>query len=421
MSVQSVSNSLSPAIFLQGPGGLVAVPLCQRYGRLPVLFWSQLLALICTIGCVYANTWGAFTACRALQGFFGAAPQVIGLSIIHDMFFFHERTRKINIWAMASLVGPYLGPMISSLCLLKIDWRPDFGILCGFYGWSVLMVLCLGDETLYDRHSHHTNTSKPRKKTLVRHISLLIGIEGYQLATPRNRPGLWTVTWHLCSVLLRPYLLLPTALFVMPITMWTIGLVSTITQFMLTPKRAGGYGFSYVAMAMLYFAPIIGTCLAEIWGHWFNDFIAKRYMKKHNGVHKAENRLKGVYMPVIVGVAGLVLFGESLQHRLSWVGLAFGWAMNCFSTLGAMTAISAYVLDCFPHHAALASAWMNFWRVIGGFSVVYFQLKWVERNGPAVSFGCQAAVIAAAAGAVVATQVWGKGWRSRFPAPKAEN
>lgn len=33
MSVPAVANSISGAIFMQGPGGLLAVPLCQRYGR----------------------------------------------------------------------------------------------------------------------------------------------------------------------------------------------------------------------------------------------------------------------------------------------------------------------------------------------------------------------------------------------------
>jgi len=41
MSVPATANSISGALFLQGPGGLLAVPLIQRFGRLPVLFWSQ--------------------------------------------------------------------------------------------------------------------------------------------------------------------------------------------------------------------------------------------------------------------------------------------------------------------------------------------------------------------------------------------
>jgi len=79
MSVEEVSHSVSPGIFMQGPGGLLAVPLCQRYGRLPVIFWSQLLSLVVTIAATFAPDYVSFTAMRSLQGFFGAPPQVIGM------------------------------------------------------------------------------------------------------------------------------------------------------------------------------------------------------------------------------------------------------------------------------------------------------------------------------------------------------
>lgn len=362
---------------------------------------------------------------RTLQGFFGAAPQVIGMSIIHDMFFFHERARKINIWAFSFLLGPYVGPLISSLLILRIGWRPDFGVLAGFYGLSLLMVIVFGDETLFDREGLEQVDSPEQQKEVAKgarrpfsishHISLLLGIHGFR--TRAGRPTLLTVFIHQCSLLIRPYVFLPTALFVMPITMWTIGIVSTISQFVLPPPVAGGYGFSLVALAMLYWAPMVGTVVAEFWGHWFNDFLAKKYMARYS----FESRLTAVYPAVVIGVVGLVVFGQTLQHQLSWVGLAFGWAMLCFSTLANMTAISAYLLDCLPHHAALTGAWLNFWRVIGGFSVVYFQMQWVHLNGPAVSFGCQAVVIAGAALAVAATQVWGRRWRAKFPPPAPEN
>ncbi|OMP85414.1 putative MFS-type transporter [Diplodia seriata] len=202
MSVQAVSQSMSPGIFMQGPGGILAVPLCQRYGRLPVLFWSQFLTLIVTIGATFADSYASFTAMRTLQGFFGAAPQVIGLSMIHDMFFFHERARKINIWAASFLIGPYLGPFISSLIISKLNWREDFGVLAGFYGLSVLMVVSLGEETLYERNV----SEKPKDRSIAQHISSLLGIEG---ARVKGRPGLWTVTKHQYSLLARPYLFAP--------------------------------------------------------------------------------------------------------------------------------------------------------------------------------------------------------------------
>lgn len=376
-----------------------------------------------------AATYNSFTAMRALQGFFGAAPQVIGLSIIHDMFSFEERTRKINIWAASFLVGPYLGPFISSLLLLRLDWRSDFGVLAGFYALSLAMVLVLGDETLFDRQGYNPLHGGGEKNNMPvwlkvpawlnaptrRRLELLVGIQGYR--GRGVRPGLITVFWDLCLLLARPNLFFPTALFVTPITMWTIGAVSTIAQFVLPPEPAGGYAFSYVGLAMLYWAPMLGTLVAELWGHWFNDELARRYMTRFG----PECRLTAAYPAVTIGVLGLIIFGQTLQHHLSWVGIAFGWAMLCFCTLASMTAVSAYMLDCFPRHAALAAAWINFWRVVGGFSVVYFQHDWVQRSGAAATFGGQAVVIAMAALPVGATQWWGRLWRDRYPAPPDEN
>lgn len=71
MTPSAVANSISGAVFMQGPGGLLAVSLCQRYGRAPVLFWSQLLSLVATIGATCATDYAGFTAARTIQGFVG--------------------------------------------------------------------------------------------------------------------------------------------------------------------------------------------------------------------------------------------------------------------------------------------------------------------------------------------------------------
>lgn len=85
MSIPAVGESLSGGIFMQGPGGLLAVPLIQRYGRLPVLFWSQFLSAIVVMAAAVSPNYASFTAFRTLQGFVNTAPQVIGLSMVHDL------------------------------------------------------------------------------------------------------------------------------------------------------------------------------------------------------------------------------------------------------------------------------------------------------------------------------------------------
>jgi hypothetical protein len=57
MSIVDVSNSLSGGIFLQGPGGVLAVPLVQRYGRLvkAINFLGANAKLSVTLDCLFSS------------------------------------------------------------------------------------------------------------------------------------------------------------------------------------------------------------------------------------------------------------------------------------------------------------------------------------------------------------------------------
>jgi hypothetical protein len=76
----------------------------------------------------------------------------------------------------------------------------------------------------------------------------------------------------------------------------------------------------------------------------------------------------------------------------------------------------AYALDVFPDTAVQASALLNIFRTTGGFIVNYFQVQWAEKNGAAVSFGTQGAVVVAGWALIVIVQIFGKKWREMWPA-----
>lgn len=80
------TTSVNYGILLQGFGGILAVPLIEHYGRYPVWFWSQFITLGMVIGASLAPSFESFVAFRSLQGLFGTVPQVVGLSVIHDMY-----------------------------------------------------------------------------------------------------------------------------------------------------------------------------------------------------------------------------------------------------------------------------------------------------------------------------------------------
>jgi hypothetical protein len=59
-------------------------------------------------------------------------------------------------------------------------------------------------------------------------------------------------------------------------------------------------------------------------------------------------------------------------------------------------AIIAYALDSYPTSPGEVSGLINLSRILGGFAVPYFQMSWGVADGYSVSFGVEAAIIAAA-------------------------
>lgn len=63
----------------------------------------------------FMPSYASFTAFRALQGFVATSPQVIGLSVVHDLFFFHGQLllqlelRGVTDVDRTSAEGKYLG------------------------------------------------------------------------------------------------------------------------------------------------------------------------------------------------------------------------------------------------------------------------------------------------------------------------
>jgi hypothetical protein len=53
----------------------------------------------------------------------------------------------------------------------------------------------------------------------------------------------------------------------------------------------------------------------------------------------------------------------------------------------------AYVNDCFPKHQGEISALLNVARVLGGFSVAYFQVPWAQKYGALQTLGSEAAYV----------------------------
>ncbi|KAI9458929.1 major facilitator superfamily domain-containing protein [Lactarius psammicola] len=362
-----VINNLTSNIF--------AVMLMRRYGRLPVLFWSQILALGFLVGCTFAPDLKTFTG-------------QIGLYVVTDMYPFHRQARKLNIWTMGFIISPFLSPFAFGFLVARASWRWTYGI-GSMYGALVLFLIAFfGRETMYDRGVR--GLPPPPSGGLRYRIETLVGITGMKMAKYR-------ATWQEAisapfKLVWRPHLL-GIVVFEALLFGFGIGINVTNAVFLGSPPPEG-YGFSQYAIAGAYATPMVAVLIGELIGHFLNDAIMHITTRRNNGVFEAESRLWTCYIAVPLYICGFVVLGATLQKHLSVGALVMGWGIAEVAIMVNTVAVYAYVNDCFPKHQGEISALLNLARTLGGFSVAYFQVPWATKHGALQTFGCEAAVVA---------------------------
>lgn len=141
--------------------------------------------------------------------------------------------------------------------------------------------------------------------------------------------------------------------------MWAVGINITSSILLETPQVAGDYGFGPKAVGYIYLTPIVAVTLGELFGHFFNDFMANLFM-----------------------IPGLTIVNQALEKHLHYAAIIMGWGMYVFGVMIVSVAITAYALDCYPTGSAEVSAFVENSRVASGFLGRLFPIavgscKWV--------------------------------------------
>ncbi|KAF7358628.1 MFS general substrate transporter [Mycena sanguinolenta] len=384
-----VINNLTSnwSIFLLGWGGLTAVMAIRRLGRLPVLFWSQLLALGFLVGATFAPNLNTFTAMRCLTAFFGTAPQVTGLYIVTDLYPFHLQARMLNFWTMGFIISPFLSPFAFGFLVARTSWRWAYGIGSMYGAIVVILIVFFMEETMYDR------TVRPipeRPSTGLRYrIETLVGITGLKMQKYRVS---WTeAIISPLNVVWRPHIL-GLLFFEAMLFGFGIGINVTNAVFLGSPPPVG-FAWSEFAIAGGYGTPIVSVILGELIGRYMNEWIQNFTIRRNNGVFEAESRLWACYVAIPIYICGFVTLGASFQKHLSPGAIIMGWGLAELAIMINTVAVYAYCNDAFPKHQGEVSALINLCRVLGGFAVAYFQVPWATKHGALQVFGVEAAIV----------------------------
>lgn len=105
---------------------LLGGPLCDRYGRRPVLLAGTALFLLASLACMLATCVEALMAARLVQALGGCCGTLVGRVMVRDRCAPEEQARLLGLLSMGIALSPMLAPPLGSLINHLLGWRGLF-------------------------------------------------------------------------------------------------------------------------------------------------------------------------------------------------------------------------------------------------------------------------------------------------------
>lgn len=149
-STSMTSMTMTIFFIFMALGTLVLGPLSDKYGRKPILFWSTVLTLLCSMICAFSPNILFLIVVRAIQAFGAGGMLAMGTTLIKDCFEGPEMGKVLSITQALAFIAPMAAPILGALILKFSNWSMTFIALAGFNLITLLLVLFL-EETLPEK------------------------------------------------------------------------------------------------------------------------------------------------------------------------------------------------------------------------------------------------------------------------------
>ncbi len=125
-NVNAAQLIITSFVLGMGLGTFVAGPLSDAWGRKPVIIGGAVL-----YACGAAAAWAAPTlelllAARVVQGLGSAAPRIVTIAMIRDMFSGREMARIVSFVMMVFMIVPAIAPAVGKVIIDAFGWRQVF-------------------------------------------------------------------------------------------------------------------------------------------------------------------------------------------------------------------------------------------------------------------------------------------------------
>ncbi|KAJ5287957.1 hypothetical protein N7478_003643 [Penicillium angulare] len=356
----------------------------MAFGRRPVLIASVSLSCVAALGGGFANTYGTLMTARVFQSFGVSTGFILPGVITVDLFKAEERGRKNGIWTQMISIGAPLGGVIGGPVVYYVGWKWVLWLTAIMNAVQTIGFVLTCPET---SHLHRQNG--------------------------RGHFRLWDVLEPFL-VLQAPHIVLIAFAYGVSFAIVSVGLATIV------PIALGEiYEFSAVSQGLFFLGPLIGALIGEQLAGPASDWIMNRGRQNfESGASKPtglERRLL-VGMPGFVfAVAGILIFGLTLQNKTHWMGPCMGFAIATFGLQVITTPLKTYCVDCLPAQSGSVLQLINAVRQIVSFTVPFWSPNLTAKLGNGLGYGVEAIILAFFSMGFLMVLWRGASWRNSIP------
>ncbi|KAI1206701.1 MFS general substrate transporter [Annulohypoxylon truncatum] len=394
ISPGDASTLISYPNLAYGFSSLLLVPLYLKFGRRPVMLGSMLAFIAGLIGSACANNFAALMAWRVISSFGAGICEALPVQLVSDIFFLHERGKHIGYYtfgmcfaAVATIPAAYMLPT-------KYSWRLFFYVMLAFAIALFILAFLFVEETCYDREAHRSHNTSPersdeiasngsekpdedtveRTTSIPKRKSFLMTLRLWGYVDPEV--NIFTLMWRSFT-----YFLVPQVLWVVTSFGTIIGLGALAFNFVFPIKiTAPPYNWPESSSGVQSLGSLLGFLLALPFTST-SDRLAAYLTRRNHGIREAEMRL-GVMLPaMIIGPAGLVVYGLTAQFNLHWIGYFFGSGLSSFGGYFYYCFTLAYAVDSYNSNTSEMLIAINVGKQAVSFGLGFGVLDWVLERG----------------------------------------
>ncbi|KAI1196550.1 putative MFS transporter [Nemania serpens] len=410
-----------------GFGSLIFVPLYLKIGRRPVMLLSLIIFCAGIIGASQCTTYGSLMAARVIHGFGSCVCEALPVQLVNDIFFLHERGERIGYYTVCLCLGTFASLPAGYILAGGYGWQLFFYVEFAFGAALLLLAFFFVEETSYDRKAailklmptiesekvvdeviegsptRPSDARIPPRKSFVKSLSPWGRVD--------HEVPFFTMMGRSFTYFLVPQSLWVIASFGINIGLLALGYSYTFPILITSPP----YNWTVINSGLFAIAAVIGYAIAVPFTP-SSDRLAAYFTKRNNGIREAEMRL-GVMLPaMLLGPAGIILYGFAAEKGLHWTLYFVGGGLSYFAAYFYFTFTLAYAVDSYYSNTSEMLIAMNLGKQAISFGFGLKLLTWVMESGYAVVMsGIFGGVLLANNLVLLVFMIWGKAIR-RFMA-----